>query len=281
MHILKKTFTKPYINAPTAKICGLISPEDIHYAAHAGIAADIKMQAGFLYGVDGDNPADFKKMENGLQLLKQRVRDAKSKGMEAVIVTDMTNFSDFRQLLQHVSPVTLQLCGDVDANTVAQLKTQYGSEIRLIMAIHVGKHEEPALSKAVRWNDNAHIDALLLDSCNGGGPSKGGTGCTHNWAISAKIMAILTKPCGLAGGLNPDNVAEAIEQVRPRWVDVDTGTRKQLADGMTLHAGNYRRDVDACIAFARNAVSAFHMTFARDKADHSNRGVRQLRKHTS
>lgn len=280
MHVLKKTLPKPYINAATAKICGLISAEDVHYAAHAGIAAGIKMQAGFLYGVDGDNPADFKKMENGLHLLKQRVRDAKSKGMEAVIVTDMTYFLEFRELLQHVSPVTLQLCGDMEEKAIAELKKSYGTEVKIIRAIHIGEDEAAATKTALAWDKNPHIDALLLDSCNGG-PSKGGTGRKHNWNISARIMAMLTKPCGLAGGLNPDNVADAIEQVRPRWVDVDTGTRKPLADGVTLNCSNYRRDADACIAFTHNAASAFHMTFARDNSFGINRGVRQLRKHTS
>jgi phosphoribosylanthranilate isomerase len=67
------------------------------------------------------------------------------------------------------------------------------------------------------------FDAVLLDSST---RSKlGGTGLIHDWKVSKQITeAIKPKPLILAGGLKPDNVAEAIRKVRPYGVDVCTGT---------------------------------------------------------
>jgi phosphoribosylanthranilate isomerase len=63
-------------------------------------------------------------------------------------------------------------------------------------------------------------DAWLLDSHVDGVP--GGTGAKFNWdlAVEARKMG---RPIFLAGGLNPDNVAEAIRRVRPYGVDVSSG----------------------------------------------------------
>lgn len=64
------------------------------------------------------------------------------------------------------------------------------------------------------------VDAYLLDTYVEGTP--GGTGESFNWdlALQAKKFA---RPIILAGGLTPDNVAEAIRKVRPYGVDVSTG----------------------------------------------------------
>ena len=70
-------------------------------------------------------------------------------------------------------------------------------------------------------------DALLLDS---GRPHEtvrvlGGTGRTHDWAISRQIVEAASCPVFLAGGLRPDNVGTALRTVRPFGVDVCTGVR--------------------------------------------------------
>ncbi len=64
-------------------------------------------------------------------------------------------------------------------------------------------------------------DAVLLDTLANG--KLGGTGAVHDWNKSAKIVEGLKVPVILAGGLNPGNVAAAIEKVRPYAVDVSSG----------------------------------------------------------
>ena len=53
----------------------------------------------------------------------------------------------------------------------------------------------------------------------------GGTGKTHNWALSKRIREEVNIPVWLAGGLNSDNINEAIEYVQPYGVDLCSGVR--------------------------------------------------------
>lgn len=51
----------------------------------------------------------------------------------------------------------------------------------------------------------------------------GGTGKTFDWSIAGRLVSDIEQPVVLAGGLSPDNVAAAIEQVKPYGVDVVSG----------------------------------------------------------
>jgi phosphoribosylanthranilate isomerase len=90
--------------------------------------------------------------------------------------------------------------------------------VRLIKAVHVTG--EDALGRALAFA--ADVDALLVDSRTA--DRLGGTGRTHDWAVSARIVAAVAPlPVYLAGGLRPENVREAVAQVRAAGVDVNTG----------------------------------------------------------
>ena len=71
------------------------------------------------------------------------------------------------------------------------------------------------------------VDALLLDSGRPDLPVKelGGTGRVHDWATSRAIREAVRVPVFLAGGLHAENVARAIETVRPFGVDLCSGVR--------------------------------------------------------
>ncbi|GAG75964.1 unnamed protein product [marine sediment metagenome] len=79
---------------------------------------------------------------------------------------------------------------------------------------------ENVLKKAARYK----VDAYLLDTYLRGRP--GGTGKTFNWEIAGKVKG-LGVPLILSGGLNPDNVARAISEVRPYAVDVGSGVESK------------------------------------------------------
>jgi len=95
--------------------------------------------------------------------------------------------------------------------------------VKLVQVIHV--IDENSVTEAVEKSQ--FVDAILLDSGNPNLQVKelGGTGRTHNWAISKKIREEINIPLFLAGGLNPDNVREAIDAVQPFGVDICSGVR--------------------------------------------------------
>ena len=75
------------------------------------------------------------------------------------------------------------------------------------------------------------VDGLILDTGNPHAEVKvlGGTGKTHDWSISRRIVQEVSCPVFLAGGLKPENVAEAIETVHPYGLDLCSGVRRDLA----------------------------------------------------
>jgi len=68
--------------------------------------------------------------------------------------------------------------------------------------------------------ENFNADAFLLDAYSKSG--LGGTGETFNWDLAVAAQKF-GKPIFLAGGLTPENVADAVKQVRPFAVDVSSG----------------------------------------------------------
>ncbi len=68
-------------------------------------------------------------------------------------------------------------------------------------------------------------DAIMLDTFNPVSP--GGTGETGDWNVAREFVAAAKKPVLLAGGLTPENVAEAIRIVKPWGVDVSSGVEQR------------------------------------------------------
>jgi phosphoribosylanthranilate isomerase len=117
---------------------------------------------------------------------------------------------------------TIQLCDHVEAHIYGELREAMPG-VALVQVIHVTGGESIAEAASVAGD----VDALLLDSGNRNLPVKelGGTGRRHDWQISRAIVEAVGVPVFLAGGLKPDNVAEAIEQVGPFGLDVCSGVR--------------------------------------------------------
>ena len=95
--------------------------------------------------------------------------------------------------------------------------------IKIVQVIHINDKNSIKEAETI----SPFVDALLLDSGNQSLPVKelGGTGRVHDWSISKTICEIIDKPIFLAGGLNCDNVEEAIRTVHPFGVDVCSGLR--------------------------------------------------------
>lgn len=117
---------------------------------------------------------------------------------------------------------TLQLVDAVSCETYRELRTALPG-ISIVQVIHVTSSDAIDAAHSIA----PFVDALLLDSGNPNLPVKqlGGTGRVHDWAISKTICSQLATPVYLAGGLNAENVAEAIRLVRPFGVDLCSGVR--------------------------------------------------------
>ena len=117
---------------------------------------------------------------------------------------------------------TLQLVDHVSHKELQVLRKQL-TGIKLVQVIHV--IDDNSVEEALRVQE--YVDALLLDSGNPnlGVKELGGTGRTHNWSVSKKIIKRVNIPVFLAGGLSPANVLEAIKVVQPYGLDICSGVR--------------------------------------------------------
>ena len=123
---------------------------------------------------------------------------------------------------RRLRPNTLQLCDRVERGTYRDLRRALPG-VALVQVIHLQSEESVAEACAVA----PEVDALLLDSGNQQLAVKelGGTGRTHDWRLSRRIVEQAGKPVFLAGGLKAENVRAAIEQVAPFGLDVCSGVR--------------------------------------------------------
>lgn len=129
---------------------------------------------------------------------------------------------------------TLQLCDRVGAEVYGELRAALPG-VSLVQVVHVTGEE----SFAEALDAARHADALLLDSGDQRLAVKelGGTGRTHDWRVSRRVVEAAKVPVFLAGGLRPENVAAAVEAVRPFGLDVCSGVRT----GGRLDAGKLKR----------------------------------------
>ncbi|MDH7602258.1 MAG: phosphoribosylanthranilate isomerase [Armatimonadota bacterium] len=93
--------------------------------------------------------------------------------------------------------------------------------LRIDVSSNTAAGEIPDPLEAAKQLECTGISAILLDAKTEELPA--GTGCRTDWTLARKVRDCLEIPLILAGGLNPNNVAEAISAVKPYGVDVITG----------------------------------------------------------
>ena len=137
----------------------------------------------------------------------------------------LTSETTSETIIQHYKKVytnTIQLVDELKNEEYQILRNEL-PWVKLVQVIHV--IDENSVTEAIEKSQ--FVDAILLDSGNPNLQVKelGGTGRTHNWAISKKIREEINIPLFLAGGLHPDNIREAIDVVQPFGVDICSGVR--------------------------------------------------------
>lgn len=138
------------------------------------------------------------------------------------LLTSKQNVDEIIKQHRRSGTNTIQLCDRIITGSYFQLKKAL-PEIKIVQVIHVTNDESIKEAIGISYL----VDAILLDSGNQKLATKelGGTGRIHNWSISQKIVDAVKIPVYLAGGLTPQNVNEAILQVKPYGVDVCSGVR--------------------------------------------------------
>ena len=137
----------------------------------------------------------------------------------------LTSETSFENILEHhriAQTNTLQLVDSIPVDILLSIRIALPG-IKFVQVVHV--IDEESVAEAVQISE--YVDAILLDSGNPNLKIKelGGTGRVHNWKLSRKIRESIQISVFLAGGLNPENVKQAIQEVEPFGLDVCSGVR--------------------------------------------------------
>ena len=128
------------------------------------------------------------------------------------LLTSLTDPAEIVEQQKRCGVDTIQIVDRLPAGAHAEIRRSLPA-VSLVQVVHVRGEDsiEEAMAAA------AAVDALLLDSGNPSLPVKelGGTGRTHDWSVSARIVDRSPVPVWLAGGLNAGNVTDAIRAVPP------------------------------------------------------------------
>jgi len=143
-------------------------------------------------------------------------------GTATFLLTALTDVDAIIAQHRRCRTTTVQIVDALTRGTHRDLRRALPG-VQLVQVIHVRSEDSIAEAAAVA----PEVDFLLLDSGNPNLAVKelGGTGRTHNWALSRRIVETCGRPVFLAGGLRPDNLAAAHAQVGPYGFDLCSSVR--------------------------------------------------------
>jgi phosphoribosylanthranilate isomerase len=195
---------------PRVKICCINSIEEAWMAIHHGASA---------LGLVSEMPSGPGVISE--DLIAQIVATVPP-SVSSFLLTSKQDTASIIAQQRRTGVNTIQICDRLQSGRYEDLREAMPG-IAIVQVIHVTGQEsiEEAVSVA------PHVDGLLLDSGNQSLAVKelGGTGRTHDWSLSRRIRELVDVPIFLAGGLNADNVAEAVRQVGPFGIDICNGVR--------------------------------------------------------
>ncbi len=192
------------------KICCMASIEEARMAARAGADA-----IGLVSAMpSGPGPISDE--------LIAEIAAAAPRHLRTFLLTSRTEVAAIAEQVRAAGTTTVQLVDRLTRGTHADLRAELPG-VDLVQVIHVRDDASVAEALAVA----PAVDALLLDSGNQSLAVKelGGTGRTHDWTLSRRIVERSPVPVWLAGGLRAHNAAEAVAAVGPFGLDICSGVR--------------------------------------------------------
>ena len=208
------------------KICGTTNQRDADIAIRAGASA-----LGFIMAKSPRQVTDADAYSIGTIV---------PKGVETIGVFVNEEISTLVQTTRFCKFSGVQLHGYEDATYVAEIRKQLPG-VKIIKGTHV---------EELTNTDDVRPDAWLIDS--GRGPQRGGTGKTFPWREGRPLIKKLQEPVIIAGGLNPENVREALEILQPWGVDVASGVESYPG---RKHPGLVTQFIDAVRQFDADGVN--------------------------
>ena len=207
-------------------------------------------QAVIALGVDhiGITPGEYGLPGEVDFAMARDIVDAVGDSAVCVALSVDSDFDAICEMVKAVGPDILHLCGlenTLPPKEVRELRRRLPG-LAIMQAISVAGAE--AVDVAAAYQDVA--DYLILDTQAPDIAGIGASGVTHDWSISREIVRQSRIPVILAGGLSPENVAEAARVVQPWGVDSLTHTNQSLPDG------GFRKDLDRVHQFVTSARGA-------------------------
>ena len=196
------------------KVCCIKTAEEAEMAIEAGALA---------VGLVGEMPSGPGPIpDDDIKDIASRMRDRYGEKIWTTLLTSRTEADAIVDHVAYTGVNTVQIVDEPAPGAYEQIRKAM-PQTRIIKVIHV--EGEEAIDHARRAEDA--VDIILLDSGkpNAAVKTLGGTGDTHDWSVSRRIVEDVGKPVFLAGGLRPDNVVDAIKQVGPYGVDICSGLR--------------------------------------------------------
>jgi phosphoribosylanthranilate isomerase len=195
---------------PRVKICCIMSIEEAALAVRSG--ADALGLVGRMPSGPGVIP------DENIAAIARSVPP----GVSTFLLTSEQTAPGVIDHHRRCGTTTIQICDRLVDRGYARIRRELPG-IRIVQVIHV--QGTASVEEAAELAPE--VDALLLDSGNQSLPTKelGGTGRTHDWSTSRTIRERAGVPVFLAGGLKPENVAEALDTVGPYGLDLCSGVR--------------------------------------------------------
>lgn len=186
----------------------MASPEEARLAARSG--AD-------LVGLVGPMPSGAGIISPAMC---RTIADSAPAWVTPVLLSSANTFDGLVRDIRAANVRAVQIVRHVDPDIHDSLNAKMPF-VRRLQVVHVEDNASLAMLDLYR----GRVDAFLLDSGRPSAGELGGTGRTHDWTVSAEFVARSDAPVFLAGGLDADNVADAISIVRPFGVDICSGVR--------------------------------------------------------
>ena len=142
-----------------------------------------------------------------------------------ILITYLNLAADITKFCTELGCTIIQLHGAIETSELEKLNNIF-PELVIIKSLVTGKYSITEL-KIIIDEQSEFVDAFITDTYNPETGATGATGLTHDWEISRELVEYSVKPIILAGGLNPENVYDAIIKVKPAGVDSHTGVEDE------------------------------------------------------